>query len=289
VLEDIFDLQDEIVRKISIALLGEIEISSLQRSKRKPTENISSYEYLLRGKENHHKFTKEANEEALKNFDKAIELDANNAQAYAWKCCTLGQTMFRGFSDRKPEEIFAEAKQNIDKALELNENDFECHRMLSAVYLSNHDYLLAEDHGRKAFNMVPNDPRVLSGYGEVLVRTGKVDKGLELLNKAYELDPIPQGQSSSDNRVRDLILGYFFAADYNKVIELSFDIRTIDERTLCLILYSRSKLNQDVTNSNEYKLLNTQFKNIEWEQSVDRFHIQDEIIKNELLSFIKNI
>ena len=83
VLEDIFDLQDEIVRKISIALLGEIEISSLQRSKRKPTENISSYEYLLRGKENHHKFTKEANEEALKNFDKAIEADVNNAQAYA--------------------------------------------------------------------------------------------------------------------------------------------------------------------------------------------------------------
>ena len=289
VLEDIFDLQDEIVRKISIALLGEIEISSLQRSKRKPTQNISSYEYLLRGKENHHKFTKEANEEALKNFDKAIELDANNAQAYAWKCCTLGQTMFRGFSDRKPEEIFAEAKQNIDKALELNENDFECHRMLSAVYLSNHDYLLAEDHGRKAFNMVPNDPRVLSGYGEVLVRTRKVEKGLELLNKAYELDPIPQGQSSSDNRVRDLILGYFFAADYNKVVELSFDIRTMDERTICLILYSRSKLNQDVTNSNEYKLFNSQFKNIEWEQSVDRFHIQDEIIKNDLLSFIKNI
>ena len=29
-----------------------------------------------------------------------------------------------------------EAKQNIQKALECNENDFECHRMLSAVYLS---------------------------------------------------------------------------------------------------------------------------------------------------------
>ena len=289
VLEDIFDLQDEIVRKISIALLGEIEISSLQRSKRKPTENISSYEYLLRGKENHHKFTKEANEEALKNFDKAIEADVNNAQAYAWKVCTLGQAMFRGFSDRKPEEIFAEAKQNIDNALELNENDFECHRMLSAVYLSNHDYLLAEDHGRKAFNMVPNDPRVLSGYGEVLVRTGKVEKGLELLNKAYELDPIPQGQSSSDNRFKDLILGYFFASDYNKVVELSFDIRSMDERTLCLVLYSRSKLNQDVKSSNEYKLLKSQFKDIEWEQSVDRFHIQDDIVKNELLSFIKNI
>ena len=289
VLEDIFDLQDEIVRKISIALLGEIEISSLQRSKRKPTENISSYEYLLRGKENHHKFTKEACQEALKNFDKAIEADANNAQAYAWKCCTLGQAMFRGFSDQNPEEIFAEAKQNIDKALELNENDFECHRMLSAVYLSNHDYVLAEDHGRKAFNMVPNDPRVLSGYGEVLVRTGKVDKGLELLNKAYELDPIPQGQSSSDNRVKDLVLGYFFAEDYNKVVELSFDISVMDPRSIALILYSRSQLKQDLEMSKEYKVLKSEFEKTDWDQAVDRFHIQDEVIKNELLSFIKKI
>ena len=289
VLEDIFDLQDEIVRKISIALLGEIEISSLQRSKRKPTENISSYEYLLRGKENHHKFTKEANQEALQNFDKAIEADAGNAQAYAWKCCTLGQAMFRGFSERKMEEIFADAKQNIDKALELNENDFECHRMLSAVYLSNHDYLLAEDHGRKAFNMVPNDPRVLSGYGEVLVRIGKVDKGLELLNKAFELDPIPQGQSTSDNRIKDLILGYFFAEDFNKVVELSFDIRVMDTRSLALILYSRSKLNQDIKVSSEYQSFKGEFKDTDWEQTIDRFHIQDkEIIKN-LVVFMNTI
>ena len=289
VLEDIFDLQDEIVRKISIALLGEIEISSLQRSKRKPTENISSYEYLLRGKENHHKFTKEANQEALQNFDKAIEADAGNAQAYAWKVCTLGQAMFRGFSERSMEEIFADAKQNIDKALELNENDFECHRMLSAVYLSNHDYLLAEDHGRKAFNMVPNDPRVLSGYGEVLVRIGKVDKGLELLNKAFELDPIPQGQSTSDNRIKDLILGYFFAEDFNKVVELSFDIRVMDTRSLALILYSRSKLNQDIKVSSEYQSFKGEFKDTDWEQTIDRFHIQDkEIIKN-LVGFMNTI
>ena len=63
----------------------------------------------------------------------------------------------------------------------------------------------------------------------------------------------------------------------------------MDERTLCLVLYSRSKLNQDIKSSNEYKLLYSQFKDIEWEQSVDRFHIQDELVKTELLSFIKNI
>ena len=44
--EDIFDIQDEIVRKITISLLGEIELSSLERAKRKPTENMNSYEFL---------------------------------------------------------------------------------------------------------------------------------------------------------------------------------------------------------------------------------------------------
>ena len=137
--------------------------------------------------------------------------------------------------------------------------------------------------------MVPNDPRVLSGYGEVLVRIGKVDKGLELLNKAFELDPIPQGQSTSDNRIKDLILGYFFAEDFNKVIELSFDIRKMDVRSLVIVLFSRSRLNQDIKSSNEYSLLNAEFKETDWEQAVDRFHIQDETIKSKIISFIKTI
>ena len=289
VLDDIFDLQDEIVRKISITLLGEIEISSLQRSKRKPTENISSYEYLLRGKEKHHQFTKEANGEALEYFDKAIQADPNNAQAYAWKVCTLGQAMFRGFSDKETEILFAEAKRNIDKSLECNENDFECHRMLSAVYLSNHDYILAEDHGKKSFNMVPNDPRVLSGYGEVLVRIGKVEEGLELLNKAFDLDPVPQGQSTSDNRIKDLILGYFFADNFNKVIELSFELRVMDSRSLALILYSRSMLDQDISTSDNYEFLKREFKDINWDQTVDRFHIPNKDLNDKLISYMKSI
>ena len=289
VLDDIFDLQDEIVRKISITLLGEIEISSLQRSKRKPTENISSYEYLLRGKEKHHQFTKEANGEALEYFDKAIQADPNNAQAYAWKVCTLGQAMFRGFSDKETEILFAEAKRNIDKSLECNENDFECHRMLSAVYLSNHDYILAEDHGKKSFNMVPNDPRVLSGYGEVLVRIGKVDEGLELLNKAFDLDPVPQGQSTSDNRIKDLILGHFFADNFNKVMELSFELRVMDSRTLALILYSRSMLDQDLSKSDNYEILRREFKDINWDQTVDRFHIPNKDLNDKLISYMKSI
>ena len=287
VLEDIFDVQDEIVRKVSIALLGEIQISSLQRSKRKPTENMTSYEYLLRGKEQHHQFTKESNALALEYFDKAIEADPNNAQAYAWKVCTQGQGMFRGYLD--PDVEFEKAKKNIDKALECNSNDFECHRMLSAVYLSNHDYILAEDHGQKAYTMVPNDPRVLSGYGEVLVRVKKVKKGLELLNKAFELDPIPQGQSTSDNRIKDLILGYFFDEDFKKISELSSELRVIDERSCLFILYAKFKLNVRFDKSNEYNQFYENYSSLDWGNVIERFHIPDNELKEKLNDFCNNI
>ena len=74
-LEDVFEVQDEIVRKVVVALVGELEISSLERAKRKPTENLSSYEFLLRGKENHHKFSKEGVISGLEMFEKSIEAD----------------------------------------------------------------------------------------------------------------------------------------------------------------------------------------------------------------------
>ena len=49
-------------------------------------------------------------------------------------------------------------------------------------------YEESEEHGKIAYSMNPNDPRVLAVYGEILVRNKKIDQGLELLHKALELD-----------------------------------------------------------------------------------------------------
>ena len=52
--------------------MGEIELVSLQRAKRKPTENVSSYEFLLKGKEMHHQSESASNKLVLEMFDAAI-------------------------------------------------------------------------------------------------------------------------------------------------------------------------------------------------------------------------
>ncbi|MBL41410.1 MAG: adenylate/guanylate cyclase domain-containing protein [Rhodospirillaceae bacterium] len=288
VLEDIFDVQDEIVRTITIALLGNLEISSLQRSKRKPTENMTSYELLLRGKEQHHKVTKEANALALEFFDKAVEADDSNAQAYAWKACTIGQALGRGYFEGDMSKYWGDAMEALKKAQDLNENDFELNRLLSAVHLSNHSYDLAEEHGRKAHSINPNDPRILSGYGEVLVRNGSTKEGLDLLNKALELDPIPLGQSNSDNRYKDLLLGYFFDKDFEKCDEIGKKIDSHDSKSWLLLMYAKQEINSLEKN----ELFNTEYKKFspdDWKTAIDRFHIPDDKIRNEIEKFAESL
>ena len=279
--EDIFDIQDEIVRKITISLIGEIELSSLERAKRKPTENMNSYECLLKGKELHHRFTKKDNEESLLALDASIKADNNNSQAYAWKACALGQAYGRGYQD-DTDKLISEIMDNINKAVELNNNDFEAHRMLAEVHLSLHDFEKALDHGSKAFQLNPNDPRVSSVYGEILIRIDKLDDGILLLEKAYELDPVPQGQSTSDRRLCALLTGYYLANDFKKCDELINKIVDIDFKSWLLSIDIFEKNDKELNKSWFTKGL-TKFNDLDISLEVDRFHLNNETLTNSLI------
>ena len=63
----------------------------------------------------------------------------------------------------------------------------------------------------------------------------------------------------------------------------------MDPRSIALILYSRSQLKQDLEMSKEYKVLKSDFKETDWTQAVDRFHIQSEDIRKNLLEFIEGV
>ena len=54
------------------------------------------------------------------------------------------------------------------------------------------NYDKAEEHGKKAYELNPNNPTVLASYGKSLVQNGKCEKGVELLRKAQEPDPLSQ-------------------------------------------------------------------------------------------------
>ena len=86
-LEDIFDLQDQVTANLVSAIARQLQRAAIERARRKPTENLSSYDYFLRGMASFHQWNAEASNDALRHFNKAIALDPEFATAYgmaAW-------------------------------------------------------------------------------------------------------------------------------------------------------------------------------------------------------------
>lgn len=121
-LDDIFDLQDQIAENVVGAIAPQLERAEIERAKRKPTDSLCAYDYYLRGTAKLHNGTRDAVEEALSLFYKAIELDAEFASAYgmaAW--CHVWRKLNGWMADR-PREI-AEGARLARLAVELGRDD----------------------------------------------------------------------------------------------------------------------------------------------------------------------
>ena len=290
IMEDIFDVQDEIVKKISITLLGEIEISSLERAQRKPTENLTSYELLLKGKQLHHKIEKEALLNALDTFDDAIKADETNGQAYAWKACALGQGISRGYIEGgfSPEN-WSNAMGNLNKARELNNNDHEVHRLMAEVSIIGDDFKAAERHAKLCYKSLPNDPRILSVYGEVCLRTGKIDEGLEALILALEIDPIAQGRDNSDTRLSAVIFGNYMARNKETCLEYIDQLDAIDVKSWLVTAKICSDEKYEFENLDWFKNVKSSFSDKDWKSEVGQFHLNNDSAKDSLIDFALNL
>ena len=290
VLEDIFEVQDEIVRNISISILGEIEVSSLERARRKPTDSLTSYELLLKGKVLHHEFKKDACLEAITTFDKAIEADENNGQAYAWKACAIGQALLRGFIKGDFDEHWKIAEGCLEKARRLDNNDFEVHRLLAEVKLSQENFLAAEKHAKTCYKLVPNDPRVLSVYGEVLVRVGKVDEGLTALEKAYELNPVASGKTNEDHRLSAILFANYMARNLEECTNTINKLENIDFRSWLLTSKLCSDENYEFKNKSWFKEGKVQYNNLKkYADEIVRFKLNNKSNTRALVEFFNNL
>ena len=67
-LEDIFDVQDRVTASVVGAIAPRLEQAEIERAKYKPTENLSAYDYYLRGLSFVHQWTRGANLDALRMF-----------------------------------------------------------------------------------------------------------------------------------------------------------------------------------------------------------------------------
>src|SRR5262249_1758869 len=82
-MKDIFEVQDEIARKIAEALRITLSPQEQEAIAAKPTENLRAYDLYLRGKSHVRRVTRQDLEFALQMFEGAVALDSDFALAYA--------------------------------------------------------------------------------------------------------------------------------------------------------------------------------------------------------------
>jgi adenylate cyclase len=184
-LEDIFAVQDEVARTVVATVAGRLEVAGAEYAKRKPPENLVAYDYVLRGLEQLGLEGEEHNLEALRLFEKAVELDPQYAVGHAY----LALAIYVHWVNHRMAGELERALVHARRALDLDDSDSRCHRILSTIYLQLRQYDRAEFHSDRSIALNSNDALAALNRAGLLRYLGRADEGIGWVRKAMQLNP----------------------------------------------------------------------------------------------------
>jgi non-specific serine/threonine protein kinase len=115
-MKDVFEVQDEMARKIAEALRVTLSPEELEALAVKPTESLQAYDLYLRGKRYARRQTRQDLEFALQMFENGVAIDPNFALAYA--ACANACAMF--YCNYSRDQVWVErAREASGKAVAL--------------------------------------------------------------------------------------------------------------------------------------------------------------------------
>ena len=186
--EDIFDLQNEVSQKIVDALKVSLTESERELLTQKPTDDLRAYDFYMRGRELLYLKGKRNTESAIRMFEDAVAIDSSFASAYAG-LAEAYSTMYEWYDgsstwlskaiemNKKALELeptsldakygiatvyfnqrrFAESKRAIEELLKENSEFYPGHLRLGIIAELSNDFEGARKHYRRAAELKPYD------------------------------------------------------------------------------------------------------------------------------------
>jgi adenylate cyclase len=186
-LKDIFALQDEIVQKIVTTLKLQLTLREQGILVRKTTDNVEAYDFFLRGLESYNRSTQEANVQARQMFEKAIALDSQYAEAYAFLSWTHWRAWVWQWS--QDAQALEQAFTLAQKAVALDDSSPGAHNALGFAYLHKKQHAQAIAAAERALALAPNDAEISAWVGLMLTFVGRSEEAIRLLQQAMRLNP----------------------------------------------------------------------------------------------------
>ncbi|XP_043259662.1 mitochondrial import receptor subunit TOM70 [Colletes gigas] len=124
-------------------------------------------------------------EEARENFKKAVELNPNFGVAYVQKC----YTDYHYGMMKKDMGMVVDALNDFEKAFEKFPNCIDCYILFAQILSEKEEYYKADTYFATAMEIDPNDALIYVHRGWLQLKwKGDVNKGIEYINKAIQLD-----------------------------------------------------------------------------------------------------
>jgi adenylate cyclase len=229
-LRDIFALQDDITKKILLALQVKLTRGESARVYARNTDNLDAYMKFLRALHHSMRTNQEGTILARKLCEEAIALDPNYADAYRLLAQTHLMDIWFGWG-KSTRESFKKAEELAQKSLTLDNTNALTIGLLGHIYLlkRQHDKAIAE--GERAIALNPN-----SAYGYLLLAatyrfSGRAEEGIPLLEKAIRLQPY-----TPSSYYYQLGMAYNFTGQYDEAIAvLKKSLKRTPDHLLSLI------------------------------------------------------
>jgi adenylate cyclase len=189
-LKDVFEVQDEIVRRVvtTLGLILRADQLGAPHWWAAPTDNLEAFDDWLRAYQYMQRYTGDDNARARQWTERAIELDPNFSDAYG----TLGWIYFFDsyfhWSD-KPQASIERSINFGEKALRLDDSNCGALALLSNDYQFVRQFERGVAEGKRAVSINPNCSIGYTFLSTALTAAGKPAEALDAIEKAMRLDP----------------------------------------------------------------------------------------------------
>jgi TolB-like protein/tetratricopeptide (TPR) repeat protein len=187
-LHDSFKVQEEIAQAIARVLAIELRAPVPERLARQEVRDPEAFEMFRRARHLWNSRTREAHDQAIYYYQKAIERDSTYAEAYAGLSHTF-LTLHQLYSPTSEEEAYSRVKWAAERALALDSESGDAHTALSSVLWWQQNWPGAERELRRAIELNPGDSAARSWYALLLAGMGRLDEAVDQSRQAYLLDP----------------------------------------------------------------------------------------------------
>jgi TolB-like protein/Tfp pilus assembly protein PilF len=183
-LSDIFEVQDEIAQAIAERL--KVTLASIDT---RPTTNVEAYELYLRGRHEWHQRSPTTMRAAIKNFERSIKLDANNALAFAGLADCYA--ILSVFGWMPPADARGPAYEAVQRAVTLAPNLWEINYSRGLhIFTFDPAWRSARPYFEKAAAINPRSALAHSYLGIFLAMADVVDEAIAEIELGRQLDPL---------------------------------------------------------------------------------------------------